>query len=260
MSGQTSLRRRMETIKIIGPYVLFGFAWIYGSDSALGWLVHDQGVMVKIAVVKGSLFILCTATLLYFLISRFIQQLVAAESEKIESLINYRIIFNATNEAIFIYDALTGNILDVNDRVLEMYGYTREEALNLEIVQLSEESSLYSQAEAADKIRITGCGGPQVFEWHSRKKTGEVFWTEVSLKPVTIHDHERIVAVVRDISERKQAEEHLRESEEKFRTVANHIYDWEYCRLQIGISSMSLHPASASPVIRRQIFIRTPSF
>ena len=164
MSGQTSLRRRMETIKIIGPYVLFGFAWIYGSDSALGWLVHDQGVMVKIAVVKGSLFILCTATLLYFLISRFIQQLVAAESEKIESLINYRIIFNATNEAIFIYDALTGNILDVNDRVLEMYGYTREEALDLEIVQLSEESSLYSQAEAADKIRIAGCGGPQVFE------------------------------------------------------------------------------------------------
>ena len=87
MSGQTPLKLRRETIKIVGPYVLFGVAWIYGSDSALGWLVHDPGVMVKLAVVKGSLFILCTATLLYFLISRFIQQLVTAESKQIESLI-----------------------------------------------------------------------------------------------------------------------------------------------------------------------------
>ena len=59
MSGQTPLKRRVETIKIVGAYVLFGVAWIYGSDTAVGWLVHDQGVMVKIAVVKGTLFIFC---------------------------------------------------------------------------------------------------------------------------------------------------------------------------------------------------------
>ena len=217
MSGQTPLKRRVETIKIVGAYVLFGVAWIYGSDTAVGWLVHDQGVMVKIAVVKGTLFIFCTAALLYFLISRFIQQLVAAESKQIESLINYQIIFNATNEAIFIHDTHTGNILDVNDRMLEMFGYTRDEALKAEISQLSEESPRYSQALTSYKIRNTECGGPQVFEWTSRKKTGEIFWTEVSLRRVTMHDHDRIIAVVRDISERRKTEEKLRISEQRMR-------------------------------------------
>jgi two-component system, cell cycle sensor histidine kinase and response regulator CckA len=229
MSGQAPLKRRIETVKIVGTYVLFGVAWIFGSDTALGWLVQDQGVMVKIAVVKGSLFIFCTATLLYFLISRFIQQLIAAESKQRESLTNYRIIFNATNEAIFIHDAHTGSILDVNDRMLEMYGYTRDEALTVDITELSEKSSRYSKAEAAEKIQ-SAAGGPQIFEWRSRKKTGEVFWTEVSLKQVTMHNYDSIIAVVRDISERKQSEEHLRQSEEKYRTVADYIHDWEYWR------------------------------
>ena len=211
-SFQDLQKHGIDTTKIVGIYVLFGIAWIYGSDSVLGWLVHVPAGMVRVEVFKGSLFILCTAILLYFLISRFVQQLVAAETCKLEMLKNYQAIFNATKEAIFIHDAQDGTILDVNDRMLEVFGYDRAGALSLRISDLSEGTPPFSQVEAVEKVRSASVEGPQFFEWLLRKKTGELFWSEISLNIVSMNGHDRIIAVVRDISERKKAEQQLAES------------------------------------------------
>ncbi|MHB8056465.1 MAG: ATP-binding protein [Desulfuromonadaceae bacterium] len=207
MRNQIRQRHRIATIRIVAIYTLFGLAWIYGSDTVLGWLVQNPAALVKVAVIKGSLFILCTAALLYFLINRFVRQLAAAERGRIESLKSYEALFNATDEAIFVHDAQSGRILDINDRMLEMYGYRRAEALATDMDCLSEGTPPYSAAEAAEKVRKALSEGPQVFEWHSRKKTGELFWSEVSLKRISMHDYDKIIAVVRDISGRKQSEE-----------------------------------------------------
>jgi len=222
-SFQDLQKHGIDTKKIVGIYVLFGIAWIYGSDSVLGWLVHVPAEMVRVEVFKGSLFILCTAILLYFLISRFVQQLVAAETGKLEILKNYQAIFNATNEAIFIHDAQDGTILDVNDRMLEIFGYNRAEVLSLTIGDLSEGSPPYSQIEAVEKVRRAAVEGPQFFEWLPRKKTGELFWSEVSLKIVTMNGHDRITAVVRDISERKKAEQQIAESHKLLDNLAQMV-------------------------------------
>ena len=48
----------------------------------------------------------------------------------------FRAIFNSVNEAIFVHDLGNGKILDVNDRMCEMYGYTYKEALRLEVEDL----------------------------------------------------------------------------------------------------------------------------
>ena len=223
MSFQDLQKRRIEMTKIVGIYVLFGIAWIYGSDSVLGWLVHDPAAMVGVEVFKGSLFILCTAILLYFLINRFVQQLVAAESGNLEMLKNYQAIFNATNEAIFIHNAQDGTILDVNDRMLEIFGYDRAEALTLKIGDFSAGIPPYSQAEAVEKVRRAVSDGPQVFEWLTRRKTGELFWSEVSLKIVTMNGQDRITAVVRDISERKIADQQLAESHKLLDNLAQMV-------------------------------------
>lgn len=61
MRLRSCLKGIMETVKIVAIYALFGLGWIYGSDTILGWFVHDQAALVTIAVAKGSLFILCTA-------------------------------------------------------------------------------------------------------------------------------------------------------------------------------------------------------
>jgi len=221
MDYQTIGTRRIATLKIVIIYVLFGMAWIYGSDTVLGWMVHDPDVMVRIAVMKGSLFILCTATLLYVLISRFARQLAEAEKLNIEHLKDYQAVFNATNEAIFVHDAGNGRILDVNESMLSLFGYSFQEVLNLEIGRMSQGTPPYSQAEAVENIARALLEGPQVFEWLSRRKSGEVFWSEVSLKKYTTRGHDRVIAVVRDISERRRMQASLRESAARYKKLVN---------------------------------------
>ena len=221
MDYQTIGTRRTATLKIVFIYVLFGMAWIYGSDTVLGWMVHDPDIMVRIAVMKGSLFILCTATLLYVLISRFARRLAEAEKLQIESLKDYQAVFNATNEAIFVHDARDGRILDVNESTLDIFGYALTEALALDIGRLSEGTPPYSQAEAVEKINKAMLEGPQVFEWLFRRKSGDVFWSEVSLKKYTTRGHDRVIAVVRDISESRRMQATLRESEASHKKLVN---------------------------------------
>ncbi|WP_217352428.1 hybrid sensor histidine kinase/response regulator [Candidatus Viridilinea mediisalina] len=119
----------------------------------------------------------------------------------------YRAIFNAITDALFIHDATTGQILDVNDSMLEMFGYERTEVPGLSVEDLSTRVFPYTNEQANMLIQRAATGETLVFEWHNRKKNGECFYSENILKLVVIAGHERIMAIVRDISERKQAEE-----------------------------------------------------
>jgi PAS domain S-box-containing protein len=61
-----------------------------------------------------------------------------------------------------------------------------------------------------ERLREAREEGPEVFEWKSETKDGEQFWAEVSLKTATIAGEESILAVVRDVSERKESEHRYR--------------------------------------------------
>jgi PAS domain S-box-containing protein len=154
----------------------------------------------------------------------------AAEEALKASEANYRTVFNTANDAIFVHDAETGAILDANQKANEMYGYTVAEIRAANIGVLSEGSPPYSGQDAAQWIKLANTGEPQVFTWRSKDKGGRVFWTEVNLKRMILNGVPRLLAIVRDISERKEAEEALRASEERFRTMADYTYDWEYWR------------------------------
>ena len=132
----------------------------------------------------------------------------AAELERREQ--NYREIYNATNEAIFLHDAATGEILDVNDATLRMFGFeTKMEVLNRDVGFISAGEPPYSPAEAQAYIRRAMTEGSQVFEWRCRRKNGELFWCEVSLRSSQIGGAGRVLAVCRDITERKREGEQI---------------------------------------------------
>jgi two-component system, cell cycle sensor histidine kinase and response regulator CckA len=141
------------------------------------------------------------------------------------SEINYRAIFNAANDAIFVHDPINGAILDVNQKMCELYGYQPSEAKYLTVADISTGTDSYTQNDAMVKIEEAARGVPQLFEWIFRHKDGHFFWAEVSLRKAMIGGKERVLAVVRDIGERKKADELLRRSEEKYRSLIENISD-----------------------------------
>ena len=77
----------------------------------------------------------------------------------------YKVIFNATHEAIFIHAVNSGKILEVNDTSLSMYGYSsKEEILRLDIGDLSANIPPYNHEIALDYILKASTEGPQVYE------------------------------------------------------------------------------------------------
>lgn len=140
---------------------------------------------------------------------------------------NYRAIFDLASDAIFVHDIDTAEILDVNQKACELFGYTREEMRSLEVSDISVGTAPYSQEDVKKKFAQATEFNASRFEWLSKNKKGQQFWTEVSLRKADIRGTDRILAVVRDMSERKRAELALYMSEQRFRAIADYTYDWE---------------------------------
>jgi PAS domain S-box-containing protein len=129
-----------------------------------------------------------------------------AEEALRKSELSYREIFNSTYDAIFLHDAVTGEILDANQAGLDMFGYSREELPNLKWRDLFSLHGPYSHEEAVRRIRLAFQEGPQVFDWEAKRKSGERFWAEVALRGASIDGQGRVLAVSRDITERRKLE------------------------------------------------------
>lgn len=124
---------------------------------------------------------------------------------------NYRQLFNTSTDAILVRDAATGAIVDTNPRFHALYGYTAEEALQLDAADLSLNVAPYTAATVADYMNETRAGKPQLFEWRSRRKDGSNFWSQVSMTRFDLPNGQRIVSTVRDITELKTAQQSLLE-------------------------------------------------
>ena len=123
-----------------------------------------------------------------------------------ESESKFRTIFDCANDAIVIHDPETGAILDVNQRMCEMFGITHKEALEKTIEELSSGIKPYCQEEALKRFKLAASGVPQLFEWQARRKDDVIFWVEISMHRIVMGGLNRILATSRDISERKNAE------------------------------------------------------
>ena len=156
---------------------------------------------------------------------RIEEALFYAENQRanaLESYMNYLEIFNSTREAIFVHDAETGIILDVNDMMLKMFGLSqKEDAIGKHIDIFSSGLEPYDHKNAEEKIKQAVKEGSAIFEWQSKRADGSIFWTEVSLRFTFINGKKRVLAVVRDITDRKIALQALEYRERKFHELAD---------------------------------------
>jgi len=171
---------------------------------------------------------------------RKLAEMAVAEGER-----SYREIFNGTKDAIFIHDPDTGAIEDVNQGMLDMFGCSREEALGHTADDFSLGSAPYDKQAAFEKVRSALGEGPQTFEWMSRRTNGELFWSEVVLKSARIGGRPRVLAVVRDVSARREAEQQLRISLQEKEILLREVHHRVKNNLQVISSLLDLQAGTA---------------
>ncbi len=85
-----------------------------------------------------------------------------SEKQLIDSERNYREIFDAVNDVVMIHDKTSGEIVDVNSKVTDLYGYEPSELYGMTVESMSQGEPPFTMVEAAEWIKKTVEEGPQV--------------------------------------------------------------------------------------------------
>jgi len=129
--------------------------------------------------------------------------------------------FSSLRDSVFIIDADTVEIKDCNSAASETFGYSRQEMLGQTTTFLHVDEMALEEFRKYLYAAIEEKGFLDHLEFRMKRKDGEIFPTEHTVTPIEDEQGRRIgwVSVVRDITERRQAEEELRESEERYRVL-----------------------------------------
>ncbi len=164
---------------------------------------------------------------------RQIQERKRAEQTLHESEENYRHLFQTITDAIMLFDAKTRQFIDVNDAALRLYGYSREEFLKLTHQDITAEPE---NSDITIRKTLEGTLERIPVRYH-KKKNGAIFPVEISTSTFSLSGRNILCGVIRDITDRKQAEEKLLEREQIMNAilaatpvgvclVRNRIIDW----------------------------------
>jgi PAS domain S-box-containing protein len=139
----------------------------------------------------------------------------------------FRLLFEATNDAIFILE--NDQIVDCNNKSLESFGCSIEDKVNeMKKGSRLDEMSPKFQPDGNPsfekfniKIKDVLEGNSQMFYWKFMRKDGVLFDAEVYLNSFQLNNKNFIQAIVRDITARLKAEAALKESEDRFKMLSN---------------------------------------
>ncbi|MGZ3434321.1 MAG: PAS domain S-box protein, partial [Isosphaeraceae bacterium] len=121
----------------------------------------------------------------------------------------FRALLDQSNDAIEVVDPETMRLLDVNEKCCAKLGYTRDELLSMTIYDIDPQLTPERLAETREQLRKTGY---RILEGIHRRKDGTTFPVEVNIRRVQL-DREYLVAISRDITERKLRDGRLQEYE-----------------------------------------------
>jgi PAS domain S-box-containing protein len=155
----------------------------------------------------------------------------------------FKNLINQANDAILVIDPATGRFLDVNAKACNNLGYGREELLKMVVLDIDDIviPDTLSWKAHVDNVKDVG----HVFlEGRHRRKDGTTYPVEVNVKYISLEKGDYMVAVARDITERKKAEEALQKSEKKYKDLFDSTLDGIYQMDADGVFIL-MNPAGA---------------
>jgi PAS domain S-box-containing protein len=197
ISRHTEIRAHEEDVGVIEVYHLGGK--IENDEETL--LKEEDDLLSAVAEWLGSI----------------------AERKKAEEKMNlFRNLIERSNDCIFAVEPKWGRFIDVNNRACDSLGYTRKEFLNT-VTMKNIEESVPDDSTWQQQIQELREKGDIVKEALYRRKDGTKFFVETSLKLTNQDKQEYIIAIARDITERKRAEAKLKAAQEKLLETARKV-------------------------------------
>jgi PAS domain S-box-containing protein len=145
-------------------------------------------------------------------------------------------LFERIRDAVIVADAKTQRIVLWNPAAEKMFGYSTSEALELRVEALVPENLKDDHRAGIARYAETGHGpyvdSDQPLELPALRKGGEEISIELSLSPISpVHDTDSgkgrfVLAIIRNVTERKRAEQALRQNEERFRLLVEGVKDY----------------------------------
>ncbi|HEX8457288.1 MAG TPA: PAS domain S-box protein [Pyrinomonadaceae bacterium] len=148
-----------------------------------------------------------------------------AEERLARSEEQYRVLFESNPNPMWVYDADTFAYLAVNEAAVRHYGYTREEFLRMNILDVRRPEDIPAVLE---NIAAHSSAHRTSGEWEHRKKDGTRIFVEISSQLIDFGGRTARLVLINDVTERKQAEAALRESEERYRELFENAKDVIY--------------------------------
>ncbi len=198
--------RPLLFVPMISANVLYGAVGFYGKvGEERHWSAEFSGLLTLVG------------NTLVNVLERLRSERYLTDSEK-----KYRSLFEHANDSVFVIDPASHAFLDANEKAHERLGYTRNELLQMTVADLS-------APELSEKIphniqELKAKGG-HVFEHLHRRKDGTNVPVEISARIVPFGGREIFLAFVRDISDRKKAEQRLEEGRERIRAIVDNVAD-----------------------------------